>query len=149
MCKKVCTRIIILFFSYLPIIVQAQKAPPVPPPFRVDNLVCEYKINPISVDEATPRLGWKLITRDRNIQQVAYEVRVGSNAVSLLKGKDLIWTSGKVTSGESLHVYYNGPALASRQKVYWQVRIWNNRQQLTPWSMVNSWKMGLLKPADW
>ncbi|MEO3406693.1 family 78 glycoside hydrolase catalytic domain [Mucilaginibacter sp. CAU 1740] len=150
MCKKVCTRVILLLFSYLPITVaQAQKAPPVPPPFRVDNLVCEYKINPISVDEANPRLGWKLLTRDRNIQQTAYEVRVGSNAVSLLKGKDLIWTSGKVTSNESLHVPYGGPMLASRQKVYWQVRIWNNRQQVTPWSMVNSWKMGLLKPSDW
>jgi alpha-L-rhamnosidase len=149
MCKKVCTRIIILLFSYLPVIVQAQKAAPVPPPFRVDNLVCEYKINPISVDDATPRLGWKLITRDRNVQQVAYEVRVGSNAVSLLKGKELLWTSGKVASGESVHVYYGGPALASRQKVYWQVRIWNNRQQVTSWSMINSWKMGLLKPTDW
>ena len=72
MCKKVCTRVIILFFSFLPIIVQAQKVPPVPPPFRVDNLVCEYKINPISVDDAAPRLGWKLITRDRNIQQIAF-----------------------------------------------------------------------------
>jgi alpha-L-rhamnosidase len=118
MCKKVCTRIIILLFSYLPVIVQAQKAPPVPRRSGLITLVCEYKINPISVDEANPRLGWKLITRDRNIQQIAYEIRVGSNAVSLLKGKELLWTSGKVTSGESLHVYYGGPMHLLRAKKF-------------------------------
>ena len=144
--KKVCLSIVILFFICRQGFAQAQN---VPVNFRVDNLICEYKINPIAVDAANPRMSWKLITQDRNIQQTYYEIRVGTNAVSLTKGKDLIWTSGKVPSDESAHVYYGGPMLTSREKCYWQVRVWNNKNQVTPWSMVNFWKMGLLKQEDW
>ncbi|MDN5287137.1 MAG: alpha-L-rhamnosidase [Mucilaginibacter sp.] len=146
MLKKVCFSIVILFFLHQQGFAQA---PTMPVNFRVDNLICEYKINPIAVDAANPRLSWKLITQDRNILQTAYEIRVGTNAVSLTKGKDVTWTSGKVLSDQSVHVYYGGPMLSSREKCYWQVRVWNNKNQVTPWSMVNFWKMGLLKPEDW
>ena len=144
--KKGCLSIVILFSLHFLSFSQAQKAPV---NFRVDNLTCEYKVNPIAVDAANPRMSWKLITQDRDIQQTYYEIRVGSNAVSLTKGQNLIWTSGKVPSDQSVHVYYGGPLLTSRQKCYWQVRVWNNKNQVTPWSMVNFWKMGLLKPQDW
>ena len=144
--KKVYLIIVILFFFLHKGFSQVQN---VPVNFKVDNLICEYKVNPIAVDVANPRLSWKLITQDRNIQQTYYEIRVGSNAVSLTKGQDLIWTSGKIPSDQSVHVYYGGPTLTSRQKCYWQVRVWNNKNQVTPWSMVNFWKMGLLKPEDW
>ncbi|TSD63307.1 Bacterial alpha-L-rhamnosidase [Inquilinus sp. KBS0705] len=116
---------------------------------KVDNLVCEYATNPIAVEAANPRLSWKLITQQRGVVQTAYEIRVGGNAVTLTKGKDLLWTSGKVTSDRSIQVNYEGPALASRQKCYWQVRVWNNYGHVSPWSMVNYWKMGLLTPEDW
>lgn len=144
--KRVCLSILILFSLHHAGFSQAQN---IPVNFRVDNLICEYKVNPIAVDVANPRLSWKLITPDRNIQQTAYEIRVGSNAVSLTKGKDILWTSGKVLSDQSVLVYYGGTMLQSRQKCYWQVRVWNNKNQVTPWSMVNFWKMGLLKPEDW
>jgi alpha-L-rhamnosidase len=144
--KKVYLIIVILIFFLHKGFSQVQN---VPVNFKVDNLICEYKVNPIAVDVANPRLSWKLITQDRNIQQTYYEIRVGSNAVSLTKGQDLIWTSGKIPSDQSVHVYYGGPTLTSRQKCYWQVRVWNNKNQVTPWSMVNFWKMGLLKPEDW
>jgi alpha-L-rhamnosidase len=144
--KKVYLIIVILIFFLHEGFSQVQN---VPVNFKVDNLICEYKVNPIAVDVANPRLSWKLITQDRNIQQTYYEIRVGSNAVSLTKGQDLIWTSGKIPSDQSVHVYYGGPTLTSRQKCYWQVRVWNNKNQVTPWSMVNFWKMGLLKPEDW
>ncbi len=127
----------------------AQVKPAGPPPFRVDNLICEYKANPISVDVYNPRLSWKLITQERDIQQTSYEIRVGDNAVSLTKGKNIIWGTGRIYSNQSIQIYYGGPQLASRQKVYWQVRVWNNKNQVSAWSMVNFWKMGLLKPTDW
>jgi alpha-L-rhamnosidase len=146
-CKRIGLGAVLLIWIFLPGISQAKKVPPVP--FRVDNLSCEYKINPISVDVTNPRLSWKLITLQRNLRQVAYEIRMGSNAASLTKGRNLVWTSGRVLSDQSVHIYYGGRPLASRQKVYWQVRVWSNRNQLSPWSQVNSLKMGLLKADDW
>ena len=145
--KKVWLCTVLLTWIFTPGLLQAKKVIPVP--FRVDNLSCEYKINPASIDVANPRLSWKLITLQRNLHQTAYEIRVGTNAVSLLKGKSLVWTSGHTLSDQSVHIYYGGPPLASRQKVYWQVRVWNNKNQVSPWSQINSWKMGLLKPDDW
>jgi len=145
MLKKVCLSVTLLFF--IPILVVQAKKRPVP--FRVDNLICEYKVNPLSVDAANPRMSWKLITTLRNVKQTSYEIRVGSNAAQLVKNNDILWSSGRVFSDQSTQVYYGGLALASRQKCYWQVRIWNNKNEATPWSQVNYWKMGLLKPADW
>jgi alpha-L-rhamnosidase len=144
--KKVCLSIVILFSLSIKSFSQVK---PTVVPLRVDNLICEYKTNPIAIDVAKPRLSWKLITQQRNMKQAAYEIRVGTNAVSLTKGKDLLWTSGKVTSDQSVHVIYGGPALTSRQKCYWQVRVWSNQNHVSAWSMVNYWKMGLLKPQDW
>jgi alpha-L-rhamnosidase len=144
--KKTCLSIVLLLFLQPRGYTQVQ---PVPVPFSVDKLICEYKTNPISVDAANPRLGWKLVTQDRGIQQTSYEIRVGSNAVSLTKGKDIIWGTGRIYSDQSIQIYYGGPMLTSRQKVYWQVRVWNNKNQVSPWSMVYFWKMGLLKPSDW
>jgi len=145
--KMVWLRTVLLIWTFTPGLLQAKKVIPVP--FRVDNLSCEYKINPISIDVTNPRLSWKLITLQRNLHQTAYEIRVGTNAASLIKGRNLVWTSGRVLSDRSVHIYYGGPPLASRQKVYWQVRVWNNKSQTSPWSQINSWKMGLLKPDDW
>jgi alpha-L-rhamnosidase len=144
--KKAGLSIVLLFLLQAKSFAQVQ---PLPVPLRVENLICEYKINPISVDAANPRLSWKLITQDRGIQQTSYEIRVGSNAVSLTKGKDIIWGTGRIYSPQSIQIYYGGPMLPSRQKVYWQVRVWNNKNQVSPWSMVNFWKMGLLKKNDW
>jgi len=39
--------------------------------------------------------------------------------------------------------------LAGRERVYWQVRIWDNHKRCTAWSAPAFWEMGLLKPSDW
>ena len=118
-------------------------------PVSVGDLVCEYKTNPISVDASNPRLSWKLYTFIRNTRQSAYEIRVGSNALLLTKGKKIIWESGRINSDQSTQVSYKGPALTSREKCYWQVRVWNNKNQASAWSEINYWKMGLLNRSDW
>ncbi|WP_439696783.1 family 78 glycoside hydrolase catalytic domain [Mucilaginibacter sp. AW1-7] len=145
--KKVCLNIVLLVLISFSSFSQVKPLPP--PPLTVDNLICEYKTNPISVAVANPRLSWKLVCPERDIQQTSYEIRVGSNAVSLTKGKDIIWGTGRIYSAQSIQVYYGGPMLASRQKVYWQVRVWDNKNRVSPWCMVNFWKMGLLNPTDW
>ncbi|WP_258137335.1 alpha-L-rhamnosidase [Mucilaginibacter phenanthrenivorans] len=145
--KSMCIATALLIPIFTPGVLQAKKKAPVL--FRVDNLTCEYKINPISVDVTNPRLSWKLITLQRNLRQTAYEVRVGSNAATILKGLNIVWTSGRIPSDQSVHIYYGGRPMISRQKVYWQVRVWNNKGQVTPWSQINSWKMGLLRSDDW
>src|ERR1035437_5665623 len=97
---------------------------------EVKELICEYHTNPIGIDIQKPRLSWQMTSTEDNLLQTAYEIKVTDQTA---KGK-LIWTSGKVNSAHSVNVAYEGPVLKSMQRVYWQVRVWNNKGKVTEWS---------------
>jgi alpha-L-rhamnosidase len=111
----------------------------------VTGLVCEYHSNPLGIDVQKPRLSWKIVSTETNLMQSAYEIKVTDQTA---KGK-LIWSSGKVNSDQSVNVAYEGPALKSMQRVYWQVRSWDNKGKVTEWSEPAFWEMGILEPARW
>src|SRR5690606_32601828 len=137
--KKTYLLLIIIAFSLQ---AAAQK-------LTVNNLICEYKDNPIGVDAAMTRLGWKLASEQRNTLQTAYEIRVGTDSKSLASGKGFVWQTGKVNSDQSVHVSYSGAALQPRQRYYWQVRVWDNHGNQSPWSTVKFWETGLLNKTGW
>ena len=116
---------------------------------RVTHLSCEGMPAPQGLDNPNPRLGWQLGEAGKGIVQTAYELRVGHSAVSLERGRDLVWNSGKVVTDASVYVPYGGPALTSGDQYCWQVRVWDNEGHASPWSTVSSWRMGLLRPEDW
>lgn len=116
---------------------------------KVVNPTNEYQSNPMGMDVKTPRFSWQLSSPKTNVLQTAYEIRVGSDPVSLAKNQNLLWSSGKVESDKSIHVAYGGPALKSRQRCYWQVSTWDNQKNVSPWSEVRYWEMGLLDVNDW
>ena len=111
---------------------------------RIENLS-----NPIGLDVLQPRFGWQLSAARRNVLQTAYEVRVAYNSNLLVAGKKLLWTSNKSMSDASVWVPYNGPALQSGKKYWWQVRVWDNAGNVSAWSEPAFWQMGLLTAADW
>jgi len=115
---------------------------------EVKQLICEYKTNPLGMDVLKPRLSWQLSSSEKDVMQTAYEIRVAETPAKLKSGK-LIWSSGKVNTDQSIDVIYNGPALISMQQLYWQVRVWDNKNKATAWSETASWEMGILKPAEW
>jgi len=115
---------------------------------EVKQLVCEYKTDPIGIDISKPRLSWQIATTDNGVMQTAYEVRVAESAEKLNSAK-LLWSTGKVISSQSVNVVYNGPTLLSEQRVYWQVRVWDNKDKASPWSSPGYWEMGILKPQEW
>ncbi|MBN1936862.1 MAG: alpha-L-rhamnosidase N-terminal domain-containing protein, partial [Anaerolineae bacterium] len=106
------------------------------------NLKCEYKINPLGINVVRPRLNWQLQADGRGVAQTTYQVRVAS-------GDAPLWDSGRVESGQSIHVPYGGPALISGQRCEWQVRVWTNDGGASEWSEAARWEMGLLDPSDW
>ncbi|MDB4922095.1 alpha-L-rhamnosidase [Mucilaginibacter sp.] len=113
---------------------------------KVQYLLTENAINPISIDAINPRLSWQLNAGDkRGVMQTAYEVKVSS----LGKGAQEVWKTGKVMSDQSMYITYKGKPLAAGKKYVWQVRIWDNTGKATTWSEPASWQMGLLTPGDW
>jgi len=117
-------------------------------PLSVSNLRCEYKTNPMGIDILKPRMSWELVSADRGTMQAAYQIRVAASIEDLMKGK-LIWDSGKQTSDASIHVPYEGPALQSARRYYWQVATWDNQGRSSGWSEPAFWEMGLIAASDW
>ena len=128
---------------------------------EVTDLRCEYLKDPLGIDVAKPRLSWKIvISKQRGVRQVAYQVLVASSEKLLKKDKGDLWDSGKVESDQSIHVEYKGKALESRMKCFWKVRVWIGkdegknlkpekvRDMVTTFSDPAMWTMGLLKPED-
>ncbi|MGQ8337169.1 glycoside hydrolase family 78 protein [Sunxiuqinia sp. A32] len=115
----------------------------------VKSLVAEYLVNPIGIDVKEPRLSWQITSDGSNVLQSAYEIRVADSPQALASKNKLIWSSGKVESNQSVNVIYGGPALKSMQRVYWQVRIWDNNNKVSKWSEPAFWEMGILEPESW
>src|ERR1700688_1915996 len=117
-------------------------------PLSLVNLRCEYKTNPVGIDVLQPRLSWELVNSQRATLQTAYQIRVADSQSALAKNQ-LVWDSGKQSSDVSIQVPYQGPALATGARYYWQVAVWDNHGNASGWSSPQYWEMGLLQPSDW
>lgn len=113
------------------------------------ELRCEYTRTPVGVNSAQPQLGWLLESPERNQRQTAYQVLVATSPERLAAGQGDLWDSGRVASGESAQVIYQGAPLSSRQRCHWKVRVWDAAGNVSDWSQPAAWEMALLRPEDW
>jgi len=112
------------------------------------KLRCEYTVNPLGIDNVTPRLSWQMAHGRRGARQTAYQLRVSTLRDMEAKPATL-WDTGKVVSDASIQIRYGGRKLKSRQRAYWQVKVWDAEGVESPWSEPALWEMGLLKQEDW
>jgi alpha-L-rhamnosidase len=112
-------------------------------------LRCEYRVDPLGIDVAEPRLSWIVESAERGQRQTAYRVLVASSAEKLASGEADLWDSGRVASDQTIHVVYAGRLLASRMACYWKVQVWDAQGRASPWSRPAAWTMGLLARSDW
>ena len=96
------------------------------------GLTCEAMEQPLGIGVTHSRLSWRVNDSRRGALQTAYEIRVASSFEQLAKGLADVWDSGKVESNESVNVAYGGPAVASRRRYYWQVRVWDADGKTSP-----------------
>ncbi|XMN05068.1 alpha-L-rhamnosidase [Streptomyces griseobrunneus] len=114
---------------------------------RVGRPTAEYVRQPLGLGPDRPRLSWPLAATGSGRTQSAYQVRVALSERALEKPD--VWDSGKVVSGQSVHVTYGGPALRSRTRYHWSVRVWDGEGKVSAWSAPTWWETGLTDPADW
>ncbi len=95
------------------------------------RLRTEYLKDPLGIDIQKPRLMWNC---QGGIRQTAYQIRCQS------------WDSGKVESS-SMQAVYPKP-LVSREKITWQVRLWDEGDTPGDWEEA-VFEMGLLSASDW
>ena len=104
--------------------------------------------NPIGFYNNNPTFSWQLPVSEQIKSQSAYQIVVASSADLLPNNADL-WDSKKHESAQSTFVKYQGLELHSRQKVFWQVRYWNQDEKASDWSGINTFELGLLHNDDW
>jgi len=116
---------------------------------RPIDLKCEYAVNPIGLDVSKPRFSWVLSHQKRGQYQTAYQIMVSSSLESLKSNAGDVWDSGKVSSSCSTHVIHEGIPPESGKTYYWKVRWWDRDDQVSPWSDVARFDMGLYRVDDW
>src|SRR5207302_10176327 len=117
---------------------------------RPVTLRTEYLVDPLALDTRIPRLSWIIDAGTaRGVAQSAYQVEVASTAANLVADKADLWDSGKTAGNHQNQVEYQAARLASRQQVYWKVRIWDQTGAPSAWSTPARWAMGLLDKSDW
>ncbi len=119
---------------------------------RPEQLRCEYRTNPVGIDEEQPRLSWWLTAADsksRGLRQAAYRILVATSAKNLRSGIGDLWDTGRVESNQSIQILYEGGPLTSGAEAYWKVEVWDQNGISSGWSEPAYWSMGLLGPVDW
>ncbi|GAC1466249.1 MAG: hypothetical protein NVSMB9_06590 [Isosphaeraceae bacterium] len=119
---------------------------------QVDDLRCEYLVNPLGIDARAPRLSWTLRAvrpEGRGLAQTAYQVLVAPSEVSLADDRGALWDTGKVASDQSLRVVYAGKPLVSHAVCWWKVRVWDQGGTVSAWSAPAHWSLGMLDAKDW
>ena len=115
----------------------------------VIDLKCENLTNPLSIGTAVPRFSWKLQSDRRGVKQTAYRIIASDNIEDIKNGKGNFWNSGKINSDHSTNIFYDGRVLSSRLKLYWAVKIWDEKDSSTNWSECAVFETGLLNKDDW
>jgi alpha-L-rhamnosidase len=116
---------------------------------NTEKLSVEYLSNPIGIDIEKPRLSWIIDSKEFDVQQAAYQILVASSPEKLNQGVADIWNTGKVISGNSVLVAYNGQPLVSGTRYFWKVRAWDQKGHESLSTETAFWEMGLLANDDW
>lgn len=100
------------------------------------------------VDTETPRFSWTLNDTIRGASQTAYQVLVATSNGLLTEKKADVWNSGKIASGQSVFIEYDGTSLEPGKRYFWCVRTWNATGDPTRFSNPQYFDVAMLEQAD-
>jgi alpha-L-rhamnosidase len=109
----------------------------------------DYKQNPLGIDNRKPDFSWVVGDESRGAIQSAYRIIVSSTKEKLQQDEGDIWDSGKVMSGKSVQVSYDGQSLESSTRYFWKVRTWNEAGESSEYSKTAWFETGLVDRDDW
>ena len=106
---------------------------------KIQNATCGYRVNPELVSKESLHFGWQIHSEKNDIVQTAYALELYSNE----KGEEAkIWDSGKIESNKSQNVrLQENILLQSGEKYSWRVRVWDNKNDSSKWSAINTFRI--------
>ena len=115
----------------------------------VYDLKCENLTEPLGIATLKPGLSWKIRSVKNGMSQKAFQILAASSPGNLEENSADLWNSGKTESSSGILLPYSGKDLKSRSVCYWKVRIWDENGQMSAWSPVACFTIGLLEEPDW
>ncbi len=102
------------------------------------DFTVEYREDPIGIDCAAPRFGWKLKSDDRDTVQSFYQIQVTNEHGAAC------WDSGRIDGARSIAVPYAGNPLCPRTSYQVHVTVTDNHGGTA--SIFGSFETGLMEP---
>jgi alpha-L-rhamnosidase len=118
------------------------------PSFSVSTIKCNGMENPRGTGKI-PVFSWITVSSSHGTAQKAYQLIVCSDEKQGEKNKGDIWDSGKVSSGSTAWIAYQGAELLPGTKYFWRVRVWDNEDKPSDWSNSGEFVTGLFEKNDW
>jgi alpha-L-rhamnosidase len=143
-CRPVLATIVSAALAMSVMLAVSSPASAADPVLTVKGLQTNARTTPLGISGEAPTFSWKSASEQRGVMQGAYEVRVGTSAES-----DDVWSSGQVASDDQADVTYDGPALESQTRYFWQVKVWDEDGDESSWSTPSWFETGILDPAEW
>jgi alpha-L-rhamnosidase len=114
----------------------------------VSKIKCSGLENPAGTGRI-PDFSWILKAEKRGQRQTAYQIIIGSNLEITGKFTSDIWDSGKIRSSESAFAAFAGSGLQPGRGYFWRVRVWDENDNPSPWSITGRFITGLFDRSDW
>lgn len=110
---------------------------------RIERVRFERSLGGFGLGSSRPRLSWRVETDLRDWMQAGYEVELYDG------DGELVGSTGRVESGESVWVAWPFEPLESRQRAGVRVRVWGEDGSESDWSELAWLEVGLLAREDW
>ena len=113
------------------------------------TLLADYRVNPLGIDRFPVQLSWRVDDHGRTgAAQSAYRIQSASSREALLDSKT-VWDTGRVESKAAWQVPYAGPALKKGERIWWRVKVWDEKGAEGEWSAPAWFEAGLLDDTTW
>jgi alpha-L-rhamnosidase len=93
---------------------------------QISEIKCEFAETLLGTGTKTPLFNWIAISNLRGSAQTSYQIELASDSLKLIQGRDYTWNSGRVVSGRTLHVAYDGKELEDNKTYYYRVTLRDN-----------------------
>ena len=93
--------------------------------------------------DRNPEFSW--VVPVEAVFQTAFQIQVASSKSLLQKNETDIWNSNKIIDDNSIEISYAGDQLSNNEIYYWRVRIWDQKNDPTPFSEIQPFRTGKLE----
>lgn len=110
---------------------------------NIRQILIEYAEKPIGLDTPHPRLSWLVENDRRGARQTAYRIQVATDAAM----EHPVWDTGRVASGESNLISYEGAPLTPCTRYHVGVEIWDDAGEHA--AAKTTFETAILEPGQW